>query len=151
MLAANAGSAAQAALATARQAWRDRRNAVIRDQRVLDTRFDAGSVLSNTLRRLVDVCGELGLDVTQPELARKSMTALNRDWLNNADTEARERITVLNLRHSLSTAYVALRASGTLTWQQPLNVNTMMAGALAGRVGWLENPTFQALTNGEGQ
>ncbi|MFI7553536.1 hypothetical protein ACIBQ2_27790 [Micromonospora sediminimaris] len=148
VLTANAGTAAPAALAAARQAWRDRRHAAVRDQRVLDTRFDAAGVLSHTSRRLVDVCGELGLDVTQPELARKSMTALNRDWLHNADTEARERITVLNLRHSLSTAYVALRATGTLTWHTPLNVNTMLADRLAGRVGWLEHPTFRALTSG---
>jgi hypothetical protein len=40
------------------------------------------------------------------------MTALHRDWLTSADTEARERVTVLNVRHSLSTALVALRATG---------------------------------------
>lgn len=96
-------------------------------------------------RRLVDVCGELDLDVTQPELARKSMTALHRDWLTNRDVEARERITVLNLRHSLSTALVGLRAAGELTWPKPVNVNTMVATALAGRLGWLDHPTFRAL------
>jgi hypothetical protein len=150
VLSANAGTAPPAALTAARQAWRDRRTAERRHQ-VLDTRFDAGHVLSNASRRLVDVCGELDLDVTQPELARKSMTALNRDWLNRADIEARERVTVLNLRHSLSTAYVALRAAGTLTWPAPLNVNAMLAAGLAGRVGWLDHPTFQALTAQEGK
>jgi hypothetical protein len=112
---------------------------------VIDTRFDAGHLLSGTSRRLVDVCGELRLDVTQPELARKSMTALHRDWLEHGDTEARERVTVLNLRHSLSTAYVAMRAAGLLTWRQPLNVNASLAQQWAGRVGWLDHPTFQAL------
>lgn len=48
----------------------------------------AGHVLSGASRRLVDVRGELRLDVTQPELARKSMTALHRDWLERGDTEA---------------------------------------------------------------
>ena len=143
VLTANAGEAVPAALPAARQAWHERRADPAR--RVLDTRFDAGHVLSGTSRRLVDVCGELRLDVTQPELARKSMTALHRDWLERGDTEARERVTVLNLRHGLSAAYVALRAAGHLTWRVPLNVNANLATQWAGRVGWLDHPTFQAL------
>jgi hypothetical protein len=143
VLSANAGPAAPAALATARRAWRERRADAAR--RVIDTRFDAGHLLGNASRRLVDVCGELDLDVTQPELARKSMTALHRDWLTCGDSEARERVTVLNLRHSLSTAYVAVRAAGHATWRAPLNVNATLATHLAGRVGWVEHPTFRAL------
>jgi hypothetical protein len=46
------------------------------------------------------VCAELKLDVSQPELAGRSMTALHRDWLTRDDTQARERVTVLNLRRS---------------------------------------------------
>ncbi|MGC9665971.1 hypothetical protein ACNTMW_05370 [Planosporangium sp. 12N6] len=143
VLAANAGPQPPAALVAARRAWRERRTDPARQ--VLDTRFDADHVLSQPSRRLVDVCGELDLDVTQPELARKSMTALHSDWLIRGDVEARERVTVLNLRHGLSTALVGLRAAGHLTWPKPVNVNAMIATALAGRVGWLEHPTFQAL------
>ncbi|HEY2673122.1 MAG TPA: hypothetical protein VGJ07_22530 [Rugosimonospora sp.] len=143
VLAANAADAVPAALTAARQAWHERR--ADPGRRVVDTRFDAGHVLSNTSRRLVDVCGELRLDVTQPELARKSMTALHRDWLERGDVEARERVTVLNLRHSLSAAYVALRAAGQVSWRTPLNVNANLAEQWAGRVDWLEHPTFQAL------
>lgn len=51
----------------------------------------------------VDVCAELRLDVTQPELRGSSMTALHRRWPQDGDVAAREKITVLNLRHSLST------------------------------------------------
>ena len=145
VLAANAGDAVPAALSAARRAWHERRTDPAR--RVLDTRFDAGHVLSGASRRLVDVCGELRLDVTQPELARKSMTALHRDWLERGDTEARERVTVLNLRHSLSTAYVAMRAGGHLTWREALNVNAMLSTGLPGRLGWLDHPTFKALAN----
>jgi hypothetical protein len=143
VLAANAGAAVPAALTVARQAWHDRRTHTAR--RVVDTRFDTGHVLSNPSRRLVDVCGELRLDVTQPELAGKSMTALHRDWLERGDVEARERVTVLNLRHSLSAAYVALRAAGHLTWRAPLNVNANLAAQWAGRIGWLDHPAFRAL------
>jgi hypothetical protein len=142
VLTANAGRFVPAALTTARQAWHDRRADTAR--RVIDTRFDAGHVLSHPSRRLVDVCGELRLDVTQPELARKSMTALHRDWLQRGDVQARERVTVLNLRHSLSTAYVALRAAGHLSWRA-LNVNANLATQWAGRVGWLDHPTFLEL------
>jgi len=143
VLAANAGPATPAALTVAQRAWRERRAQNAR--RVIDTRFDAGHLLFNTSRRLVDVCGELDLEVSQPELARKSMTALHRDWLTRHDTEARERVTVLNLRHSLSTAYVAMRAAGHATWTAPLNVNAALAVHLAGRVRWVEHPTFRAL------
>ncbi|MDG4797184.1 hypothetical protein [Micromonospora sp. WMMD1082] len=143
VLAANAGDAVPAAVPAARRAWHERRADPAR--RVVDTRFDAGHVLSGASRRLVDVCGELRLDVTQPELARKSMTALHRDWLERGDTEARERVTVLNLRHSLSAAYVALRAAGHLTWRAPLNVNANLAAQWAGRVAWLDHPTFREL------
>lgn len=143
VLTANAGDAVPTALTAARQAWHDRRTDP--DRRVLDTRFDAGHVLSGTSRRLVDVCGELRLDVTQPELARKSMTALHRDWLERGDIEARERVTVLNLRHSLSAAYVALRATDNLTWRTPLNVNANLAAQWAGRAAWLDHPTFRDL------
>lgn len=143
VLIANAGHSVPPALTRARDAWRARHSDPAR--RVVDTRFDAGHVLSNPSRRLVDVCDELRLDVTQPELARKSMTALHRDWLERGDVEARERVTVLNLRHSLSAAYVALRAAGQVSWRAPLNVNANLAGQWAGRVSWLEHPTFRAL------
>lgn len=141
VLAANAGRKVPKALTLARKRWHERRN----DELFLDTRFDAGHILCNESRRLVDVCEELKLDVTQPELARKSMTALHKDWLERGNTEARERITVLNLRHSVSSAYVALRASGHLAWSRPLNVNTVLTDVLQGQIGWLEHPTFQEL------
>jgi hypothetical protein len=147
VLAANAGPAAPPALAAARRAWHERRTDPA--GQIIDTRFDAGHLLAGTSRRLVDVCGELDLDVTQPELARKSMTGLHRDWLAHADIEARERVTVLNLRHSLSTALVALRAAGHVGWDTRLNVNAMLTAGLHGRLGWLDHPTFRALTAAE--
>ena len=94
----------------------------------LDTRYDAGHVLACQSRRLVDVCADLRLDVIQPELRGASMTALHRRWLERGDATAREKITVLNLRHSLSTAIVAARAAGLAHWQPGLNVNRLLAG-----------------------
>lgn len=140
VLAANTRSVPQAIL-QAQQAWCDRRT----DHKVIDTRFDAGHLLAGASRRLVDVCTELRLDVTQPELARKSMTALHGDWLAVGDREARERVAVLNLRHSLSTALVAIRATGIGTWTGSLNVNRMLAADLDSTFDWIDTPTFQQL------
>jgi hypothetical protein len=112
---------------------------------VVDSRYDAGGILRGTSRRLVDVCTELDMDVTQPELARTSMTALHRGWLNAADTSARERITVLNLRHSLSAGYVALRSAGLGSWGAPLNVNQVLDRQLGGVFDWLASPVFRGL------
>jgi hypothetical protein len=112
---------------------------------VIDSRYDASNILTGTSRRLVDVCTELDLDVTQPELAHTSMTALHRVWLTHGDAAARERITVLNLRHGLSAAYVALRSAGLATWSSRLNVNQVLDRQLDGRFAWLESATFRQL------
>jgi hypothetical protein len=129
----------------AQQIWRQRRKLPITRRRLIDTRYDVDHLPLGQSRRLVDVCTDLRLDVTQPELARKSMTALHRDWLDYQDIEARERISVLNLRHSLSTGFVALRAAGVLDWPVPVNVNQLLDRDLAGTFAWLAHPIFRAL------
>ncbi|MGW3232485.1 hypothetical protein [Kitasatospora sp. NPDC001095] len=134
------------ALNDARTAWSRRRDPAHDSPRVLDTRYDAGHLLNGTSRRLVDVCTELGLDVTQPELRSTSMTNLHRRWLEKNENEARERVSVLNLRHSLSTALVAVAAAGLGNWgETTLNVNRMIATHADGAWGWLRSRTFQDL------
>ena len=73
------------------------------------------------------------------------MTALHRRWLESGDVTAREKITVLNLRHSLSTALVAARAAGLAHWRPGLNVNRLLARELGHAFGWLAHPVFTAL------
>jgi hypothetical protein len=136
-------------ITAAREAWRQRRQHEPGNPRLLDTRYDSGHILRCASRRLVDVCADLGLDVTQPELRGTSMTALHRRWLKQADTAAREKITVLNLRHALSTTLVAARAAGLASWPSGLNVNAMLAAGLDGTLGWLKHPVFTALLEGE--
>ena len=143
VLAANAGSPSDGVIA-ARAAWRHRRH-IPGLPRILDTRYDTSHLLTGTSRRLVDVCTELGLDVTQPELRGTSMTALHRRWLHDGDTRAREKITVLNLRHALSTALIAVRAAGLGHWKPGLNVSRLLACELDGAFGWLDDPAFTAL------
>jgi hypothetical protein len=135
-------------VATARAAWHQRRQATLGGQRIVDTRYDAGHVLACASRRLVDVCAELRLEVTQPELRGTSMTALHRRWLEIQDVTAREKISVLNLRHSLSTALVAAHAAGLGRWPGGLNVNRLLAAGLGGAFGWLADPEFTALLGG---
>jgi hypothetical protein len=134
-----------AAIEAARNAWRERRHADPGQPAYLDTRYDTGHVLACQSRRLVDVCNDLRLDVTQPELRGASMTALHRRWTDQGDTAAREKITVLNLRHSLSTAIVAARAAGLAHWQPGLNVNRLLAAQLGSELTWTASPAFTAL------
>ena len=143
VLAANAAFPPDGVTA-AQAAWRHRRH-VPGSPRILDTRYDTGHLLARQSRRLVDVCAELGLDVTQPELWGTSMTALHRRWLRDGDTSAQEKITVLNLRHALSTALIAVRAAGLGHWQPGLNVNRLLATGLDDALGWLADPAFTAL------
>src|SRR4051794_33466275 len=103
---ANASATPLPDVAAARAHWLDRRAEDLADRRVIDTRYDTDHVLTCTSRRLVDVCTELRLDVTQPELRGTSMIALHRAYLEQRSEQARERVSVLNLRHSLSTALV---------------------------------------------
>jgi hypothetical protein len=144
VLAASAGGN-QAAIEAARNAWRQRRQAGPGQPVWLDTRYDTGHVLAGQSRRLVDVCTDLRLDVSQPELRGASMTALHRRWTEHGDTIAREKITVLNLRHSLSTAIVAARAAGLARWEPGLNVNRLLAAQLSNTIGWTASPAFTAL------
>jgi hypothetical protein len=78
------------------------------------------------------------------------MTALHRRWLHDGDTRAREKITVLNLRHALSTALVAVRATGLGHWQPGLNISRMLARELDDVFGWLDDPAFTALVGEPG-
>jgi len=142
---ARAATVAAPAIAALRAAWHRRRLAQDAHPRVIDTRYDVGHLLSGTSRRLVDVCAGLRLDVTQPELRGTSMTALHRRWLDTGDTRAREKITVLNLRHCLSTALVAMRAAGLGSWTADINVNQMLASHLRDRFAWTADPAFTAL------
>jgi hypothetical protein len=140
----NAATGPLSAVARARTAWTTRRQSAVTGSKVVDTRYDTDQVLRCTSRRLVDVCTDLGLDVTQPEL-RGSMTAMHHTWLATHDPELRERLTVLNLRHSLSTALVALYTLGVVRWTPPFNVNQLLYQHLAGQWTWLDAPTFQRL------
>ena len=91
---------------------------------LVDTRYDSDQILDGKSRRLVDVCGELSLEVAQPEL-KGSMTKMHRTFLETGEERLQEKLTVLNLRHSLSTAIVALLVLN-LAESAPLDVNDLL-------------------------
>jgi hypothetical protein len=130
-------------LTAVREAWRTRRESGA-EQRVIDTRYDMSSLLRNKSRRLVDVCQELELLVTQPELGHASMTALQRQFLQSGKESLRERLQVMNIRHSLSTAILAMLADGK-RFIGPINVNVILFNNLSLRFGYLQSPMFRAL------
>ena len=70
---------------------------------------------------------------------------LPRRWLEREEASAREKITVLNLQHALSTALVADHVAGLARWAPGLNVNKMLAARLDGALGWPGDPAFAAL------
>jgi hypothetical protein len=138
------------AVVAASDAWRRRKEHPAVSPRFIDTRYDTSQLLTGKSRRLVDICADLRLDVTQPELRNTSMTAVHRRWLEHRDTSAREKITVLNLRHSLSTAIVAARAAGLGCWEPGLNVNRLLASELGSQFAWLAHPGFTTLLGDPG-
>ena len=127
-----------------RNAWRERRDTGILP-RVVDTRYDLDHLLANKSRRLVDVCQEFGLLVTQPELGNSSMTALQRHFLASRDEAVRERLQILNIRHSLSCGILAALCDVEVLIRLPLNLNRILFQNLKGRFDYLESPMFQGL------
>jgi hypothetical protein len=113
--------------------------------RIVDTRYDVGPPLvTTTSRRLVDVCNDIGIEVTQPETARESMTALQRR-VEDHDTDTRQQLRVLNLRHSLSTLIVALKTTGHVASDAAVNTNYLIHRDLWDKIGYVDTDTFAEL------
>lgn len=124
--------------------WHDRRAHT--DPAFFDTRYDIDHLLSQPSRRLVDVCAELGLDVLQPEI-RGSMTKVHRTFLERSDETLREKLMVLNLRHSLSSCLVALLALDLAT-PDPLDVNGLLVEELWDELDYVGSGTLESLLHG---
>lgn len=124
------------------QQWQDRR--AIEPRRVFDTRYDVDHLPLGSSRRLVDVCTDLKLDVTQPELARGSMTKLHREFLATGNELVREQLLTLNVRHSLSTAMVACLGLG-LVGAGATNVNLLVHQEMWDLVEYVRSKPFESL------
>jgi hypothetical protein len=99
-------------------AWRQRREELTGQPRFLDTRYDAGHLLACQSRRLVDVCADLRLDVTQPELRGTSMTALHRRWLQDGDSSVPDR-QVCDRRSRAKRVLRSFRLRSAMNWHVP--------------------------------
>ena len=113
---------------------------------VIDTRYDVDRLTPIASRRLVDVAGDLGLDVTQPELAKGSMTKLHKTYLETHQADIFEKLAVLNLRHSLSTALIAAIYLGAAV-PRPLNVNNLLSDHLACNFDYVNSSEFAELVH----
>ena len=122
--------------------WRERRQ----NQAVIDTRYDVDRLTPIASRRLVDVAEDLGLDVTQPELAKGSMTRLHKTYLETHQADIFEKLAVLNLRHSLSTALIAAIYLGA-AMPRPLNVNNLLSDHLAHDFEYVNSSEFAELVH----
>ncbi len=132
-------------LEAARTAWRQRRLALPGQARIIDTCYDTDHILTCNSRRLADICKNLGLLATQPELRHASRATLRHRSIQPEGAGARDKVTVLNLRHSLCTALIAAHATGVGSWPGTLDINRLLTTRLAGSFGWLSDPAFIAL------
>lgn len=119
------------------------------NHRIFDTRFDVKNYLTGKSRRLVDVCYEMRIlnqeDLYhQPEL-KKSMTAMQNTYMVNHDKEIYEKLSVLNLRHSLSTmlVYEIYRSGEKLS--RRMNINKILYNNLKDYFDYINTKEFQEL------
>ncbi|MGA9311250.1 MAG: hypothetical protein WBV74_12875, partial [Pseudonocardiaceae bacterium] len=137
----NASASTLVGVESTYELWRTRRSD---DARVFDTRYDVDHLSVGPSRRLVDVCGDLKLDVNQPELAKGSMTKLQRDFLEHGDETVREQLLTLNVRHSLSTALVACLGMGLVS-AGVRNVNQLVHQEMWDMVEYVRGEHFEKL------
>lgn len=137
----NASASTLVGLEGAYELWRTRRS---EDGRIFDTRYDVDHLPIGASRRLVDVCGDLKLDVRQPELARSSMTKLQRDFLEDGSESIREQLLTLNVRYSLSTALVACLGLGLVS-VGARNVNQLVHQEMWDLVEYVRGEHFERL------
>lgn len=137
----NASTSTLVGIEGAYELWRTRRS---EDGRVFDTRYDVDHLPVGASRRLVDVCGDVKLDVRQPELARGSMTKLQRDFLEHGTESIREQLLTLNVRHSLSTALVACLGMGLVS-AGARNVNQLVHQEMWDIVEYVRGDHFERL------
>ena len=129
-------------IALARSAWRQRKESTSTTS-VLDTRYDGECFFTGDSRRLVDVCNESNLLVTQPEL-QSSMTAMQYKYYSTGDYHIRERLQILNVRHSLSSAVLAHVIRSGIRRKIPLNLNNAIHEQLASSISYLSSEQFQS-------
>lgn len=112
---------------------------------VFDTRYDLDRFLKGKSRRLVDVCAECNMEVTQPEII-SSMTKMQNDFLLTKDYTIMERLTILNIRHSLSAAILySLFSPLPRRLQKTINVNRIIYNNIRNHFEYVRGERFREL------
>ncbi|HTY10492.1 MAG TPA: hypothetical protein VMF88_05420 [Bacteroidota bacterium] len=132
-------------LASIRSKWRSRHEDWKRREgeiEVFDTRYDLP--IRGKSHRLVDVCQEWRLNVTQPEL-KGSMTRMQNDFYTSRSELIKEKLTVLNLRHSLSSILLYLLFSKGHNLQNSINVNKIIFNNVSCLFSYVKGDEFKEL------
>ena len=98
-------------------------------------------------RRLVDMCNDFLLDVTQPELKSSSMTKLQNIFYDMHDDNIYERIAVMNLRHSLCAIvlYWLNEKVVNIDERRAININKSVYNCLNQDFDWVNSKDFSVL------
>jgi len=124
--------------------WKTRKDKLKSSVEVFDSRYDMNALLKEKSRRLVDVCQECGLDVTQPEI-KSSMTKMQNDYYLSGDKKIMERLSILNIRHSLSAAILFLIYKKMIKEKRVINVNHILSRGLSEGFNYLREEDFLKL------
>ncbi len=125
--------------------FKDRKN----NQRIFDTRFDIKNRLTIKSRRLVDVCLDMKIrnqidPYKQPEL-NKSMTSLHREFMQKKDSSIREKLSVMNIRHNLSSILVYELYKNNLFLEKFININKILYHNLHSYFDYVNTENFQKI------
>lgn len=128
-----------------RNEWKRRKARV--PVHIIDTRYDTTQDFLGKSRRLVDMCNDFFLDVTQPELKNFSMTKLQNIFFETQDKGIFERISVMNLRHSLCAVilYWLNEKYESADQRKHININRSVYNCLKGDFDWIESNDFLTL------
>lgn len=125
--------------------WKNRKTVL--PMHIIDTRYDIKQDFLGKSRRLVDVCNDFLLDVTQPELKKSSMTKLQNTFYETHDMNIFERISVMNLRHSLCAVvlYWLNEKIRCADERKCININKSVYKCLKEDFDWIGSKEFMSL------
>jgi len=126
--------------------WQERKkvSSKKRNLRVFDSRYDMEALLRKKSRRLVDVCEECRLKVAQPEIS-SSMTKMQNVFYASGEKNIMEKLSILNIRHSLSTAILFLMHRDKCKVSRAINVNRILRRNLANQFDYVSGKEFEKL------
>lgn len=132
-------------LSVLKDVWHNRKSDTA--LKIVDTRYDIKQPFLGKSRRLVDVCKDFYLDVTQPELGKNSMTKLQNIYFETGNDDIYERISVMNIRHSFCAIILSWlnMYCGAGDKREHLNINKSIYNNLKNDYSWVDSDDFLKL------